>query len=202
MLATVIDSMFRAIFLAYFLSIGKYFALVAIPVYVILMLVAICIKKKEVSINKDDLLGTLISFGSSAYESQKVKYNFRSISKIVFAFVFIPSIGYLTYATYEFSSKFANDDFGENTLGNATICMDMCQKPPESTSYCQNLWMHFEPSENLPLPEAHFAFLVTLGGLFLLSIVEGLIERFAKWGPYRKLYDYETKSGFQAKILD
>ena len=52
MLATVIDSMFRAIFLAYFLSIAQYFALVAIPVYVILMLITICIKKKEVSINK------------------------------------------------------------------------------------------------------------------------------------------------------
>jgi len=201
MLATVIDSMFRAIFLAYFLSIAQYFALVAIPVYVILMLITICIKKKEVSINKDDFLGTLISFGSSAYESHKVKYNFRSISKIVFALLFIPSIGYLTYETYEFSSKFGNDDFGENNLGNATICMDMCQKSPESSSYCQNLWKHFEPSENLPLPVAHFAFLVTLGGLFLLSIVEGLVETFAKWGPYHKLYDYKTKKGQQAKVL-
>ena len=202
MLATVIDSMFRAIFLAYFLSIAQYFALVVIPVYLILMLVAICIKKKEVLINKDDFLGTLISFGSSAYENHKVNYNFRSISKIVFAIVFIPSIGYLTYATYEFSSKFGTDDFGENNLGNATSCMNMCQKSPKSSSYCQNLWKHFEPSENLPLPEAHFVFLVTLGGLFLLSIVEDLIERFAKWGPYLKLYDYETKNGFQAKFLD
>ena len=147
-------------------------------------------------------MGTLISFGSSAYESHKVKYNFRSISKIVFALLFIPSIGYLTYETYEFSSKFGNDDFGENNLGNATICMDMCQKSPESSSYCQNLWKHFEPSENLPLPVAHFAFLVTLGGLFLLSIVEGLVETFAKRGPYRKLYDYKTKKGHQAKVLD
>ena len=98
--------------------------------------------------------------------------------------------------------KFGTDDFGENNLGNATRCMNMCQKSPKSSSYCQNLWKHFEPSENLPLPEAHFVFLVTLGGLFLLSIVEDLIERFAKWGPYRKLYDYETKNGFQAKFLD
>ena len=40
-----------------------------------------------------------MSFGCSAHESPKVDYQFRPLSKICFALIFIPSVAFLAHAT-------------------------------------------------------------------------------------------------------
>ena len=72
-LANVIDSLFRAILMAYLLTIVKHYALLVVPVYVAFMLIAICIKKKELSIDSNDFFGTLMSFGCSPCEKSDFK---------------------------------------------------------------------------------------------------------------------------------
>ena len=206
MLATVIDSMFRAIFLAYFLSIAQYFALVAIPIYVILMLITICIKKKEISINSADFFGTLMSFGCSPceqsdfyygghkYEKRIVKYRFRALSKVTFGLIFLPIFGFLLYATTEMPNIHNDLDID---LKNTTICQNICPSQFESSNelnktmvddYCRNIWRHFETSPDLSLPVNHLVFIITLAVLFLLSTIEGILEVCVEWAPYRKLY--------------
>ena len=90
---------FRSIFLAYLLTIVKAYTLLIVPLYVCLMLIAICIKKRNCIIDSGDLLGALISFGCSAHESRHVGYTFRPLSKIIFALIFLPTVVFLTYAT-------------------------------------------------------------------------------------------------------
>ena len=193
---------FRSIFLAYLLTIVKGYTLLIVPLYVCLMLVAICIKKRNCIIDSKDLLGALTSFGCSAHESQHVDYTFRPLSKIVFTCIFLPTLAFLTYATAILPNL--GHDVSID-LGDPKICANICPNVIESgiasgalnvttvdvKSYCSNIWRHLEPSDTLPIPGAHFGFLLTLCVLFVLSTLEGLLEAYAKWGPYRKLYDYQ-----------
>ena len=166
------------------------------------MLVAICIKKRNCIIDSSDLLGALTSFGCSAHESQKVDYTFRPLSKIVFTCIFLPTLVFLTYATAVLPNL--GRDVSMN-LSDPKICANICSNvidlgiesralnvtTGDVEIYCSSIWRHLEPSDTLPIPVAHFGFLLTLGVLFLLSSLEGLLESFAKWGAYRKLYEYE-----------
>ena len=209
-LANVIDSLFRAILIAYLLTIVKHYALLVVPVYVAFMLIAICIKKKELMINSTDFFGTLLSFGCSPceqadfhwveetrkFEKRIVKYRFRALSKITFAYIFIPIFCFLLYATTELSNIHNDLDID---LKNTTICQNICPSQFESSNelnktivddYCGSIWRHFETSPGLPLPVNHLVFIVTLAVLFLLSTIEGIIEVCVEWAPYRKLYSF------------
>ena len=64
MLATVVDTLLRAFFMAYAFSIVKAWGLLILPLYFGIMSIAICMKKKKLSINKFDLAGIIMSFGS------------------------------------------------------------------------------------------------------------------------------------------
>ena len=63
--------------MAYAFSIVKAWGLLILPLYFGIMSIAICVKKKKLSINKFDLFGIVMSFGCSAAESDHVDYNFR-----------------------------------------------------------------------------------------------------------------------------
>ena len=170
------------------------------------MMIAICIKKRNCIIKSSDLLGALTSFGCSAHESGDVDYTFRPLSKIVFACIFLPTLAFLTYAT----AVLPNLGHDSTDLGDPKICANICPNVIESgiasrdlnvtvvdvKSYCSSIWRHLEPSDTLPIPGAHFGFLLTLGVLFVLSTIEGLVEAFAKWGAYCKLYEYEYDAGY------
>ena len=188
--------------MAYLLTIVKGYTLLIVPLYFSMMLIAICIKKRNCVIDSEDLRGALTSFGCSAHESGGVDYTFRPLSKIIFALIFLPTLAFLTYATAVLPNLGQD---ASTDLGDPEICANICPKVIESgiasralnvttvdvKSYCSSIWRHLEPSDTLPMPGAHFGFLLTLGVLFLLSTIEGLVEAFAKWGPYRKLYDYQ-----------
>ena len=208
-LANVIDSLFRAILIAYLLTIVKYYALLVVPVYVAFMVIAICIKKKELSINSADFFGTLMSFGCSPCEESDfkwvkgkgirkriVKYRFRALSKVTFGLIFPPILGFLLYATIKLPNIHNDLDID---LKNTTICQNICPSQFESSNelnktmvdgYCRNVWRHFETSPDLSLPVNHLVFIVTLAVLFLLSTIEGVLEVCVEWAPYRKLYSF------------
>ena len=106
-LSNAIDSLFRAILIAYLLTIVKHYALLVVPVYIAFMLIAVCIKKKEISINSADFFGILMSFGCSPCEESDfkwikrrgirkriVKYRFQALSKVTFGSIFLPIFCY------------------------------------------------------------------------------------------------------------
>ena len=202
--------------MAYLLTIVKGYTLLIVPLYVCLMLIAICIKKQNCVIDSEDLRGALTSFGCSAHESKDVDYTFRPLSKIIFALIFLPTLAFLTYATAVLPNL--GQDVSTD-LGDPKICANICPNVIESgiasralnetevdvKSYCSSIWRHLEPSDTLPLPGAHFGFLLTLAVLFVLSTLEGLLEAYAKWCPYRKLYDfvhYTDSQGKPRKVKD
>ena len=170
-LANVIDSLFRAILIAYLLTIVKHYALLVVPIYVAFMFIAICIKKKELSINSDDFFGTLMSFGCSpceqidfywkgrGYEKRIVKYRFRALSKVTFGLIFPPILGFLLYATIKLPNIHNDLDID---LKNTTICQNICPSQFESSNelnktmvdgYCRSIWRHFEISPDLHFPK-------------------------------------------------
>ena len=99
MLATAVDTLLRASFMAYSFTIFKLLALVLVPIYFGFMLIGICIRKWKLSINRFELFAALRSFGCSAGETEKVSYKLRPISKFIFALIFLPSMVLLTYTT-------------------------------------------------------------------------------------------------------
>ena len=99
MLATAVDTLLRASFMAYSFTIFKQLALVLVPIYFGFMLIGICIRKRKLSINRFELFAALGSYGCSAAETEKVSYKFRPISKFVFALIFLPSMVLLAYVT-------------------------------------------------------------------------------------------------------
>ena len=99
MLATAVDTLLRASFMAYSFTIFRQLAWILVPIYFGLMLIGICIRKWKLSINRFELFAALGSFGCSAGETERVNYKFRPISKFVFALIFLPSMVLLAYTT-------------------------------------------------------------------------------------------------------
>ena len=52
-------------------------------------------------------------------------------------------------------------------------------------AYCNNLWEHVDP-------ENHQIICIVIGTLFVLSLLEGILEEFFDWMPYNKLYKNKT----------
>ena len=104
------------------------------PIYVVLMLIAICLRKlslnTSISPDSNDLFGMLMSLACSAHEERKVKYTFRPLSKIAFAFIFLPCLGYLMYKAEVLTPN--TDEETEFNLRNITICSDICNSTVES----------------------------------------------------------------------
>ena len=51
-LAIIFDTLLRTIFMAYMFSIINHFTWLVLPIYFVLMMIAMCVKKKECSISK------------------------------------------------------------------------------------------------------------------------------------------------------
>ena len=76
-LSTTVDTFLRALFVAYILSIFKFYALIIPMAYFGLVLIGICIKKKKFFLDQHDLFRSAISFPSSALEHDDIGYAFR-----------------------------------------------------------------------------------------------------------------------------
>ena len=76
-LSTTVDTFFRALFVAYLLSIFKFYAMIIPMAYIGVVLIGICIKKKKCFLDQHDLFRSAISFPSSALEHDDIGYAFR-----------------------------------------------------------------------------------------------------------------------------
>ena len=91
-LAACIDTVFRGLFLAYITSIVKAYVFVILFAYWLMIIITICISKRELFLENADYFDTWTSLVNSAYEFSTLPYNFRSRSKGTFSFLFLVSL--------------------------------------------------------------------------------------------------------------
>ena len=93
MLTVLVDCTLRGCFLAYTMTIIKAKVLFIPLVYGIVSIIAILIKKKSdtglMEVHVEDVIGTMISFVTSGYETKVVNYTFRVMSKCIFSAIII-----------------------------------------------------------------------------------------------------------------
>merc|ERR1712062_501623 len=85
MLATVTDTLFRALFTSYFMSIFKAYALLLPSIYALAFLILKHIVRRENSDTVGGIFVALTSFGCSAYGKRHFGENVRQVSKLTFA---------------------------------------------------------------------------------------------------------------------
>ena len=182
------------------------------------MIMAICVRKKECSINKYEIFGIIMSFGCSAAETEMTAYNLRPISKAVFFVIFVPCLLFLSYTT----AFMPNVGFGEITNAttlaslNTTHCSNLCNKDESTKNYCGSLWRYFEDETSMDLnqmspftdsnvgltfPQTHGIILIVLSSLFVLSVIEGLLESWIPFSPYQLLYKTTEDLSFDDKKI-
>ena len=93
MLTVLVDCTLRGCFLAYTMTIIKAKVLFIPLVYGIVSIIAILIKKKSdtglMEVHVEDVIGTMISFVTSGYETKVVNYTFRVMSKCIFSVIIV-----------------------------------------------------------------------------------------------------------------
>ena len=109
MLSTMIDSLMRAFFMSYILSIIKAYALVLPLIYFVLLFLFLMATKRYTFDNVNKFLVPLMTFGSSALAGDQ----FRMPSKIIFAVIFIPSLCLVTH--FETASLHNIDNMNNTT---------------------------------------------------------------------------------------
>jgi hypothetical protein len=191
MLTIVVDVMLRGIFLAYIMTIVKVFVLLIPTLYLIVMLITVLILKRnqthKMILSFDDAFGITASFVCSAHEHIKVKYTIRLMSKCIFSTIIIVTaiILGITYSSTLFYNSKTPSNFSPSNC--TSICQPKNQTETETQEwkemieYCDNIWKTVSP-------ETHIAIWAVLGLLLVLSVVEGILEQFYPWMPYRKLY--------------
>jgi len=157
--------------------------------------------EKRENVNwKRDFFGTLTSFSCSAGETSKTDYNLRPISKMVFALIFAPSLFFLVYTVSFMPDIGIGQILNTTTLASLSHedCLSLCNKSETTKNYCGNLWKYLgnDTSFNVPIPnsesaisipQTHGIILIVLSVLFILSILEGLLEICISCMPYRSL---------------
>ena len=222
MLATCLDTLLRAVFMAYMFSIVKSFAWLVLPIYFVLMKIAMCLRKKECSITKYEIFGIIMSFVCSAAETEKTSYNLRPISKAVFSVIFVPCLLFLSY-TIAFTPDVGFGKITDATTFasfNTTLCSNLCHKNESVKYYCGNLWRYLEDKTtinvnqissftdsntasniSLTFPQIHGVILIVLLSLFILSVIEGLLESRIPYSPYQLLYKTTEDLSFSDKKI-
>ena len=213
MLSTMIDSLMRALFMSYILSIIKAYALVLPPIYFVLFFLFLLVIKKYSVTDPADILVPLTTFGSSALaweNDHSEKFHFRMPSKIAFAIIFIPSLCLVTH--FETASLQNIDNMNNTTTSvnlttsmNTTLtltpdkCEDLCSVDETTIEYCKTLWKHMGPSTkvfglDVELPRNHLNIVMALSVLFILSSIEGLMDACFSWTPHNRLHNYKPNS--------
>ena len=187
-LATAVDCLFRASAMAYIFSIVKAYALLLPLGYVVIMLILLCISGADINNKSEVVLGTLMSFGSSAIWINGNDFIFRFRSKIVFAFICIPSLCLITYyETLQIADTNLNQLNNTTFAMNTTECLSICGKDENITEVCGSLWKHhpvkIHDESKFTLPQNHFEILITIGILLVVSTIEGLIDGFFSCTP-------------------
>ena len=111
---------------------------------------------------------------------------------------------YETKSTGNYSAKNVTKST-ESSLSRKTIiwedhCDEICNEDDLYGECCGSIWrflddsnpikIEFPKSNILNFPRVHGVILIVLSSLFLLSILEGLLELCVPFMPYRLLYSY------------
>ena len=197
-LSIVIDTMLRSFTLAYWLTISKAYVIIVPFIYFLLMAIVVFFKGVGSGMHKEEgLFFSVLSLGCSAYEyhANACTIKMRPVSKGIFSAIFIAfAIFYgISAAPKTFNT---NDDIAvvNNSLSNYNFepsqCSNFCQGNKTDTEqkafegFCNNLWENINPDSFI-----HETISIVIGILFVLSILEGILESCCKWMPYRKLYE-------------
>ena len=150
------------------------------------------------NLTKQVLFFSVLTLGCSAYEYGQCKIKMRPVSKGIFSAIFIAfAIFYgISAAPKTFNT---NDDIAvvNNSLSNYNFeppqCSNFCQGNKSDAEqeafegFCNNLWENINPDSFI-----HETICIVIGILFVLTILEGILESCCKWMPYRKLYEGTT----------
>ena len=189
-----IDTTLRSMTLAYWMTISKEYVIIVPFIYSVLMFLVIFFK------GKDSDCGYFIyvtgfavaSFACSSFEwPDKDIPRFRPISKALFTIIFVAfSIFFGVTASPKIFSVNDNSTF----LFSPSDCSNLCQynkmvqlrsdeEQDAFENYCNNLWENIEPDAFV-----HQTICIVIGSLFVLSLLEWILDSCFSWTPYKRLY--------------
>ena len=202
-LSIFIDTVLRCFTISYWMTINK--AYVALVPFVYTILFVVILNSKESGYYQrmvwygSNIAGSALvsmpSFVCSSLEPYtELDYRIRPISKSIFALIFIAfSIAYgFSAAPKVFTNNLIDTNLGFQPSNCTNLCQRINQTKEEfetMTDFCNNLWEKI-PSQSF----THQTICIVLGTLFMLSILEGLLESYFGWMPYQRLYE-GTKFG-------
>ena len=169
-LSGIIDSVFRVLFISFFASLTSPWAfLITYTAHFLCFYLLLVIKTKKLKLSFNDFLNCLLSLPSSTYEDQYKTYSFRPRSKIAFNTIALMGLTYLTIGySSDFLLKFDHKNVYE-------YCKDLCQHP------MKNDCRAYSRSDKMLT-----GMLILLWILFVLSTLEGVLERYWNRMPYRQ----------------
>ena len=172
-LSGIIDSVFRVIFISFFASLTSPWAfLITYTAHFLCFYLLVVVKTKKLKLSFNDFLNCLLSLPSSTYEDQHKTYSFRPKSKIAFNTIALMGIVYLTIGNSSGSlSKFEKT----NVSDVYEYCKDLCKHPMQDD--CRA----YSKSEQM-----FTDMLILLWILFVLSTLEGVLERYWNRMPHRQ----------------
>lgn len=119
---------------------------------------------------------------------------------MVFALIFAPSLFFLVYTVSFMPDIGIGQILNTTTLASLSHedCLSLCNKSETTKTYCGNLWRYlgnettfdvYVPNSEtmLSIPQTHGIILIVLSVLFILSILEGLLEICLSCMPYNNL---------------
>ena len=193
-LSIFVDTLLRSFTLAYWMTISKAYVLIVPFAFCIIMGFVIFIKTQDFNVATFFLsfFNAIVSFGGSSFEDNPdylKHFTFRPLSKGIFGAILMAfSIFFVISASPKI---FHNSNMANNyTNFEPSQCSILCQgnKTDEEQeafeNYCNNLWENIEPDTFI-----HQSILIVIGVLFFLSMLEGILEHFFDWMPYKKLYE-------------
>ena len=195
-----IDTTLRSMTLAYWMTISKAYVIIVPFIYSVLMFL-IMLFKGNVSNCRDFIWVTgyaVVSFACSSFEVPETEVpRLRPISKALFTLMFIAfSIFFGVTASSKVFINSDNNSINDNTtfIFSPSDCSNLCQynktvqlrsdeEQNAFENYCNNLWEKIEPDTFV-----HQTICIVIGSLFVLSLLEWILDSCFSWTPYKRLY--------------
>ena len=178
-LSGIIDSIFRVLFISFFASLTSPWAfLMNYTAHFLCFYLLLVIKTKKLKLSFNEFLNCLLSLPSSTYEEQYKTYSFRPRSKIAFNTIALMGLVFLTVG---------------NSSGSLIKCdrknCEATMNPCNVYEYCKNLCKHPMQDDCRAYSKSDQMLtdmLILLWVLFVLSTLEGVLERYWNRMPYRQ----------------
>ena len=195
-----IDTTLRSMTLAYWMTISKAYVIIVPFLYTVLM-VLVMLFTGSISDCSDFIEVTgfaVVSFACSSYEVPDIKIpRLRPISKALFTIIFVAfSIFFGVTASPKVFRNSDNSSINDNNtfLFSPSNCSNLCQynktvqlrsdeEQDAFENYCNNLWENIEPDTFV-----HQSICIVIGSLFVLSLLEWILDSCFSWTPYKRLY--------------